>query len=209
MVLLSFFFFPPSCMRVLYKRNFKTKWLDQPIHQLVFSRKPSFLSYSTSVLNLTLFCIFSVLRYKEWKAKPMSGRWKPKKARENECSFLWNKAERGCAHGKHCWRAYATKSDDRFLRNMTLKTTNGSLNWKSTAPIQTQTFQATNTSLKLLSTDQHSCFCISQSSWTSRLQIRRQWRGVAAPATGKVVVNKTWQNDHQLAPVPLFPLPEL
>lgn len=63
--------------------------------------------------------------------------------------FSVNKAERGCesislAHGKHCWRAHDTKSDDRFLHNMTLKTTNGSLNWKSnpSVPTHTQTFSS-------------------------------------------------------------------
>jgi len=56
-------------MRVLYKGSFNTKWLDQPIHQLVFLRKPYFSSSSTFALKFG--CILFILcpgikRMKSW-----------------------------------------------------------------------------------------------------------------------------------------------
>lgn len=63
-----------------------------------FSSLPENLHFPVFQLlhwSLAAYCLSSVLGYEGWRAKPVSGCWQPEKAKQNECSFVWNKEERG------------------------------------------------------------------------------------------------------------------
>ena len=135
-------------MRVLYKGSFKIKWLDQPSHRLVFFSKPSFLSYSTFALKFG--CILYILcprteRMKSWTSVRVLTAWEGKgelmqfsvkqggKGVWEHQSCTWKTLLESLWH-KEWWQVLAQYD----------KTTNGSLNWKSTpsVPTCTQTFSS-------------------------------------------------------------------